>query len=90
MVSGLAPGKFAETWIVGNSTDGRAATGSKRKATAPTSARAIVRSVVATGLLMKGAAMFMRVYPALGPSASCFDGTARRLATRFAKRSNAR
>ena len=62
MVSGLAPGRLAETWIVGKSTLGRAATGSKRKATAPTSATAIVRSVVATGRRMKGAEMFMRAW----------------------------
>ena len=35
MVSGLAPGNVAETWIVGKSTVGRAATGRNRKATAP-------------------------------------------------------
>ncbi|MNC86426.1 hypothetical protein D3C83_20880 [compost metagenome] len=30
MVSGLAPGNDADTWIVGKSTFGRAATGSRR------------------------------------------------------------
>jgi len=30
MVSGLAPGRFAETTMVGKSTRGRAATGSRR------------------------------------------------------------
>ena len=59
MVSGSAPGRLADTWIVGKSTRGRGDTGSKRKAIAPASASPIVRSVVATGLLMKGAEMFM-------------------------------
>ena len=49
MVSGLAPGRFAETLIVGNSTCGRAATGRNRKATTPTSVTPIVNNVVATG-----------------------------------------
>ena len=30
MVSGLAPGRLAETWIVGKSTLGRSLTGSRR------------------------------------------------------------
>src|SRR5512136_2896005 len=59
MVSGSAPGRFADTWMVGNSTWGSGATGSKRKAIAPASANPTVRSVVATGLLMKWAEMFM-------------------------------
>src|SRR5205823_10353041 len=65
MVSGLAPGNVAETWIVGKSTVGRAATGRNRKATAPTSATAMVSSVVPTGRRMKGAEMFM---PAPAPA----------------------
>ena len=59
MSSGLAPGRLADTEIVGKSTVGSAAIGSKRKATAPTSAIAIVRRVVATGRRMKRAEMFM-------------------------------
>src|SRR4030088_2428825 len=54
MVSGLAPGKDADTEMVGKSTWGRGDTGSKPKAIAPASAMAMVRSVVATGRWMKG------------------------------------
>jgi hypothetical protein len=61
MVSGLAPGRLAETEIVGYSTCGKEATGSSRNATIPTSANAIVRRVVAIGLLMNGADRFMIV-----------------------------
>ena len=59
MVSGLAPGRFAETLIVGNSTCGRAATGRNWKATTPTSVTPIVNNVVATGRWMNVAEMFM-------------------------------
>src|ERR1035441_5756942 len=50
MVSGLAPGKLAFTEIVGKSTCGSGDTGRMRNASAPDSAIATVRSVVATGL----------------------------------------
>src|SRR3989442_15962391 len=53
MVSGLAPGKPAETWMVGNSTWGRGDTGRKRKASAPAIATARGSSDVGTGRLMK-------------------------------------
>ena len=49
MVSGLAPGKVAETLIVGNSLAGARATGRNRNATRPTSVTPMVSSVVATG-----------------------------------------
>ena len=49
MVSGLAPGRPALTEMVGKSTCGSGDTGRMRKATAPASAMATVRSVVATG-----------------------------------------
>jgi hypothetical protein len=49
MVSGMAPGRLADTWIVGKSTCGRGDTGSRLYATAPANAAAIVNSVVATG-----------------------------------------
>ena len=49
MVSGLAPGKEAFTEMVGKSTCGKGDTGRMRNATAPASAMATVRSVVATG-----------------------------------------
>ena len=60
MISGLAPGKDADTLTVGKSTCGKE-TGSNRKATAPASAIAIVRRVVAIGLRMKGSEMLMPV-----------------------------
>ena len=49
MISGLAPGKLAPTEMVGKSICGSADTGSTWKATAPASAMATVKSVVATG-----------------------------------------
>src|SRR2546430_4206147 len=60
-VAGPAPGSPAETEIVGNSTWGRGDTGSSRKATNPARASPPVRSVVATGLAMKGAETFTLV-----------------------------
>src|SRR5262249_32349103 len=54
IVSGLAPGKFANTLMVGKSTWGRGATGKKRNAPAPASRIAKEISDVATGLRMKG------------------------------------
>ena len=59
MVSGLAPGKDADTLMVGKSTLGSGATGKRGKATRPVSATAIIRSEVATGRRMKGAEIFM-------------------------------
>jgi hypothetical protein len=55
MVSGLAPGRLAPTLIVGKSTWGKGETGRIRKATTPERKIAMVMSVVATGLRMKGA-----------------------------------
>ena len=49
MISGLAPGNAAPTEMVGKSTCGNGATGSKRKATLPARATAAVSNVVATG-----------------------------------------
>src|ERR1039458_6374602 len=60
MVSGLAPGNPALTEMVGKSTCGRGDTGRMLKATAPDSAIATVRSVVATGLWTNGPEIFMR------------------------------
>jgi hypothetical protein len=59
MVSGSAPGRPADTDMVGKSTWGRGDTGRSRKAIAPASARPKVRRVVATGRRMKGAEMFI-------------------------------
>src|SRR5262245_12516879 len=61
MVSGLAPGRIACTEMTGNSTEGRDATGRNRYASAPTRSSATLRSDVATGRLMNGAAMFTGV-----------------------------
>ena len=49
MVSGLAPGSWADTWMVGNSASGKGAMGSRGKAISPTSTRAKVSNTVATG-----------------------------------------
>ena len=54
IVSGLAPGRLANTLIVGKSTCGSGATGKNRNATAPASRIAREISDVATGLRMKG------------------------------------
>jgi hypothetical protein len=50
MISGLAPGRFACTEIVGKSICGSGETGNNLNATAPASAIAAVKSTVATGL----------------------------------------
>ncbi|MNR15715.1 hypothetical protein D3C85_1322700 [compost metagenome] len=49
MVSGLAPGSCAATWMVGNSASGSGAMGRRGKAIAPSSTKAKVRRMVATG-----------------------------------------
>src|SRR5713101_4619015 len=60
IVSGLAPGRFPVTWLVGKSTSGNGETGRIRNATAPARAIATVKSVVATGLRMKVSEKLMR------------------------------
>src|SRR5271154_607131 len=59
MVSGLAPGRLADTWITGNSTWGRAATGRKLNASTPDISSAKVNSDVPIGRLIKGAEILM-------------------------------
>src|SRR5947208_14760275 len=59
IVSGLAPGRLADTEMVGKSTCGSGETGSNRNATTPESAIAAVSSVVATGWRMNGAERLM-------------------------------
>src|SRR5260370_6634052 len=54
IVSGLAPGIWANTEIVGKSTCGSGAAGSLPKAKSPASATPIVNRVVATGRSMNG------------------------------------
>src|SRR5215471_13555860 len=61
IVSGLAPGKFACTDIVGKSTCGSGETGKRVNAIIPESARAMVNRDVPTGRVMKGAEMFILV-----------------------------
>ena len=53
MVSGLAPGSTAETWIVGKSTLGRSLTGSRRYAMMPKMRIPTMTNVVMTGRRMK-------------------------------------
>ena len=49
-----APGRLAETRMVGSSTLGMLATGRKRYATIPTSIRPIASRMVPTGRMMNG------------------------------------
>jgi hypothetical protein len=58
IVSGLAPGRFAFTWMVGKSTVGRSLTGSIRYPTMPNMRIEVTSRVVATGRRMNRAAMF--------------------------------
>ncbi len=59
IVSGLAPGRPAPTWMVGKSTVGRSLTGSCRYDIVPKTMIPSMISAVVTGRLMKSAAMFM-------------------------------
>ena len=71
MVSGLAPGSEALTEMVGISTCGNGAIGSCVRPIRPASVRPSVISVVATGLAMKGAEMFMSLpVPPRAPAAT--------------------
>src|ERR1700760_1516137 len=58
MVSGLAPGRLAETWMVGKSICGNGATGSIGKATMPINRIPAINSEVAIGRLMNGSEIF--------------------------------
>src|SRR5436309_6316974 len=57
IVSGLAPGSAAETWIVGKSTFGRSLTGRSRNPMIPKSRIAAIRRVVRTGRRMKSSGL---------------------------------
>src|SRR5262245_37606750 len=59
IVSGLAPGRFACTRIVGKSMVGRSLTGSRRYDIAPKTIRPRTIRVVAIGRLMKRAERFI-------------------------------
>ena len=61
MVSALAPGKLADTWMVGKSTCGRGATGSNGKLTTPITSNPAARSVVPIGRRTNGSEMLMEV-----------------------------
>src|SRR5262245_45835291 len=63
IVSGLAPGNAACTWMVGKSTCGNGATGRRSKASTPLSASAMVSSVVAIGRRMNASAMLIAMVP---------------------------
>ena len=60
IICALAPGRPAETLMVGKSTCGSGATGNTTKAIAPVMPMAMVSSVVPTGRRMNGAERFMR------------------------------
>src|ERR1700756_908156 len=57
MISGLAPGRVADTLIVGKSTCGKGAVGNCKNATMPAKATAAVSNVVAIGRRINGAEM---------------------------------
>ncbi len=67
MVSGLAPGRLAFTWMVGKSTFGRLLTGSSRYAISPNIRMPSMTSVVMTGRLMNSAEMFICPPPSRAP-----------------------
>src|SRR6185369_13347135 len=62
IVSGLAPGREALTWMVGKSTFGKSLTGSARYPAMPNKMIPIMTSAVMTGRLMKTSVMFMGRY----------------------------
>src|ERR1017187_4821776 len=62
MVSGLAPGRPAETLMVGKSTCGSGETGSRRNAAAPARKMAMLNNAVATGRRMNGAEMLAEIF----------------------------
>ena len=59
IVSGLAPGRLALTWMVGKSTVGRSLTGSARYATRPKIRMPTMTSVVMTGRRMNSSVKLM-------------------------------
>ena len=71
MVSGLAPGTVALTWMVGKSTCGSGATGNSGNATMPTSASAAINSDVAIGRRMKTSEMFISSCPPAAARGGC-------------------
>ncbi len=67
IVSGLAPGSWALTWMVGKSTRGSGATGSRMYARIPASITAAASREVAMGRRMNGAEMFTAQPPRRAP-----------------------
>src|SRR5690348_2415587 len=63
IVSGLAPGSPAFTWIVGKSTLGRSLTGSDRYPATPNATKPDITSVVITGRRIKVSVIFIGVEP---------------------------
>src|SRR5665213_4246959 len=59
MVSGSAPGRLADTEMVGKSTFGNSLTGSVAYPKAPKISSAAISSVVMTGLWINGSEMFI-------------------------------
>ena len=57
MVSGLAPGRLAEIWIVGKSTLGRSLTGRTRYAVIPKNRMPSMTKVVMTGRRIKSSGL---------------------------------
>src|ERR1700689_4367671 len=78
-VCGLAPGSDADTTMVGISTLGSGATGSRKKATPPASARPHVSNPVANGRRTKGAEMFTAASAQLRRRTLLLPGAGRRL-----------
>ena len=68
IVSGLAPGSVALTWMVGKSTAGRSETGSFWYAASPKATKLAMTSVVMTGRRMKGADRFIARRPSRASS----------------------
>src|SRR5882724_3138943 len=89
MVSGLAPGNDAPTWITGNSTCGKGATGRKLNASAPAMSRAAASNDVPIGRLIHGAEIFM-TQSAEAPPGSSIGLPIFRWEKRCANRSNQR
>src|SRR5436305_14919475 len=67
MVSGLAPGSPADTWMTGNSTWGNGATGKKLNARMPEISKAIASREVPIGRLINGAEIFITNLPTRAP-----------------------
>src|SRR3984893_13642009 len=73
IIWGLAPGRAAVTVIADRSTKGSEATGRRVNATMPARTRPIVRSVVATGLLIAGDEMFIAAPPCRMQTEPCVE-----------------